>query len=190
MDDRLAVGVAQGVCHFPRNLERIGQRELPLAAEPLAQTLALHIRHHIVEQSLCLAGVEEREDVWVLEAGGDSDFSKEAIGAEARHELGSQDLECDPPVVLEVATQIDGGHPPAAELTLNRVAPGEGGPEAGELVRQRGSRAATFAAPRPGVSARRGPRRRRAGAQGPRCATRRRRIRSPRSPARGSRGAR
>ena len=45
-----AVRVAQGVGHFPRDLEGILERQLPLAVEPLAQRLALDVGHDVVEK--------------------------------------------------------------------------------------------------------------------------------------------
>jgi hypothetical protein len=42
------------------------------------------------------------QDGRVLEPGGDFDLAEEAIGAQAGGELGPQDLDGDPPVVLEV----------------------------------------------------------------------------------------
>ena len=63
-----------------------------------------------------------REDVGVLEPGGELDLALEALGAERGGQLGVEHLERDRPLVLEVAGEIDGGHAPAAELALERVA--------------------------------------------------------------------
>src|SRR5439155_27252232 len=49
-------------------------------------------------------------------------------------EFGLQHLDGDPAMMLEVLSEIDRRHPPAAELTLDRVAGGEGGLQAGEKV--------------------------------------------------------
>ena len=70
----------------------------------------------------------------VVEAGGDLDLAEEPLGTECRRELGVQHLDRDLPVVLQVGREIDGGHPAAAELTLDRVAPGEGRLQTGERV--------------------------------------------------------
>jgi hypothetical protein len=64
----------------------------------------------------------EREDVRVLQVGGDFDFPMEAVGATHGTELGPQDLQCDTPAVLQVFGEIYRGHPAPAELTLDPVA--------------------------------------------------------------------
>jgi hypothetical protein len=69
-----------------------------------------------------LAGVEDREDVGVLEPGGEVDLALEALGAEARRELGVEHLERDGTPVLEVAGEENRGHATASELALDRVA--------------------------------------------------------------------
>src|SRR6266446_1044345 len=58
----------------------------------------------------------------VREAGGDLDFSQEALGTERASELRPQHLEGHPPVVAEVPRLVHDGHPTATDLTLNRVA--------------------------------------------------------------------
>ena len=67
-------------------------------------------------------GVVDREDVGVLEPGGELDLALEALGAERGGQLGMEDLERDRPVVLQVVGEIDRGHAPAPELALERVA--------------------------------------------------------------------
>jgi hypothetical protein len=66
--------------------------------------------------------------------GGDGDLAGEALGAEGGGELGAEDLEGDPAVVLQVLGEVDGGHAALAELPLDAVALGEGGLEAGHRV--------------------------------------------------------
>ena len=51
------------------------------------------------------------------------------LGAGNRPELGTEHLDRDEPVVLEVAREPDCGHAVAAELTLERVAVTQGGRE-------------------------------------------------------------
>jgi hypothetical protein len=66
-------------------------------------------------------GVEDRQDVRVLQAGRETDLAKEAFRAESGGDLGVQHLERDLPRVFEVLRQIDGGHPSASELALDGV---------------------------------------------------------------------
>ena len=46
----------------------------------------------------------------MLEPGGDFDLTEEAVGAEPRGEVGAEDLDGDPAVVLEILGQVDGAH--------------------------------------------------------------------------------
>ena len=70
----------------------------------------------------------------VLQAGGGLDLALEALGAEGRAQLGPQDLQRDPAVVLQVFGEVDRGHPAAAELALDPVALGQGSLEVLEQV--------------------------------------------------------
>ena len=65
-----SVRVGQRFGDFARDLERVFDRQLGFALDPLAQGLALHIGHHVVEQSLSFARLVHRQDVggWVSRA--------------------------------------------------------------------------------------------------------------------------
>ena len=108
--------------------------ELHLPGEPRAERLPLDVGHGVVEQPGGFARVMEREDVGVLQPGGGLDLALEALGAEGGAELGPQDLQRDPPAVLEVFGEVDRGHPAAAELALDPVALGQGSLEPLEQV--------------------------------------------------------
>ena len=56
------------VRHLARNLERIADGELALAIEALPQRLPLDVRHDIVDQSVHLVGIVQRQDVRVVQA--------------------------------------------------------------------------------------------------------------------------
>jgi hypothetical protein len=60
------------------------------------------------------------------ELGGDLGFAQEALPAERGRELGPQHLECHPTIELPIVGEIHHCHPAMAELTLDRVAVGEG----------------------------------------------------------------
>ena len=66
------------------------------------------------------------------ELRGDLNLVQEPLGPERGRKLGFQNLDRDPAVVLQVLGEVDRGHPAAAEFTLDRVAPGEGGLQTGE----------------------------------------------------------
>src|SRR5690242_895970 len=58
----------------------------------------------------------------MLEASRKLDLALEPLGAQGGSELRVEDLQRDKAVVPEIPSQVDNGHPPAAEFTLDRVA--------------------------------------------------------------------
>ena len=122
----MPVGVAQRIGRLARDPQRVLHRELPLPPEPVAQGFAFDEGHGEPEQRRTarpgeVPRVVHREDVRVLQAGGEADLALEAFRAEGGGELGMEHLECDGAVMAEVAREPDRGHAPAAELALERV---------------------------------------------------------------------
>jgi hypothetical protein len=87
---------------------------------------AAHERQNVKEESVGRAGIDEREDVGVVEPGADADLLQEPLGAEYRGELRPQELEGDLAVVFHVPGEVDRGHPTAAELALDDITVAEG----------------------------------------------------------------
>ena len=73
----------------------------------------------------------------VLELGGDADFAEEAVAAECRGEVGTEDLDRDPPAVADVLGDPDRGHAPLPEQALEPVTSLERRGEAGGGIRWR-----------------------------------------------------
>ena len=126
VDDAVLVGVVERARGLGGDAEGVFERELALAAEPVAQRFALDERHGEPQLAGRFAGVEHGQDVGMLEPGGEVDLALEALGAERGGKLGEEDLEGDGPVVAEVVREIDDRHAAAAELALEGVAVGEG----------------------------------------------------------------
>ena len=84
--------------------------------------------------------VEQRQDVRMLEPGGDADLAGEAVGAEGRGELGAEHFDGDLAVVLQVVGKVHGGHAALAELALDPVGGAEGTLKLVAQVAGRGSR--------------------------------------------------
>ncbi len=134
------MGAVEGVRHLPGEPDRFLDRKLTLAPEPVAQALAFDVRHRVPEEPARRAGVEDREDVRVIEPGGQVDLAEEALGTQGSGELRMEQLQGDPPVMLEVLGEVDRGHAAAPELALEHVALTEGSNKArGEVHRQRSS---------------------------------------------------
>ena len=134
MDHPLSVGVVEGQGGVARDGDGLLDRKGLLAVEPVAEGLALHVRHDVEEELVSPAGVVQRQDVGVVQLGGDLDFSQEPVRPDGGRQLGSEHLDGHLPAVLEIVGEVDRGHPPAAELPLDGVAPGEGGVEALQLI--------------------------------------------------------
>ena len=74
-------------------------------------------------------GVEDRENVRVVEPGGEVDLAEKPLGTQGGSQFGVEHLERDRSVVPEIAREVDRGHAAAAELALEHVAVGQGGLE-------------------------------------------------------------
>ena len=131
VDDVVAVGVVERVRHLAGDPHRVVDGELLLVGEPVAQRFAFDVGHDVVEEAVHLPGIDEAEDVRVLEIGGDLDLFEEAVGADDGGELGAEHLEGDLAVVLQVVGQVNGRHAAVAEFALDAVAVGEGRGETG-----------------------------------------------------------
>ena len=126
----MAVGVVEGAGDFLREADGVVDGELLLAGQAAAEGLALDERHDVVEEAVGLAGVDQPQDVRMLQAGGDLDLGEEAVAADDGAQLGVQDLDGDLAAVLEVLGEVDRGHAALAELALEAVAVGKGCGEA------------------------------------------------------------
>ena len=118
------MGVVERLAGLPHQAQRFSDGERALPREPLAQGLAIHERHDVERPGRLLvggAGVEQGEDVGVLEPSLDLDLEEEALGGLAGDDLGAQHLDRDGPVVLAVARQVYNRHPAPTQLPVDRV---------------------------------------------------------------------
>ena len=123
--DALAVRVAQRVRHLAGDLQRVLQRQLTLAPEPIPEGLALHVGHRVPELAGRFTGIEHRQDVRVLQAGGGPDLALEALRTERGSQLGMQHLQRDRAVVPEIVGEIHRGHATPPQLALEPVPVGQ-----------------------------------------------------------------
>jgi hypothetical protein len=82
----------------------------------------------------------EGQDMGMGEPRRELDFLVEPGGAERGRELRAEHFDRDGAVVFRVVREIDRGHAPAAEFTLDRVPAGEGASQADKQVGQAGAR--------------------------------------------------
>ena len=126
VDHAMVVGVLEGLGRFAGDAHRVLDRKLPLARQPVAQRFALYKGHGEPELAGGFAGVMDRENVRMLQAGGGLDLALEAVGAERLGQFGMEHLEGHRPFVPEVVGQVDRGHAPAPEFALEAVAISQG----------------------------------------------------------------
>ena len=110
MDDALFVCRVQGIGHSCRDAEGFVDRELPLTVEPVSKSLALDVRHDVVQETVRLPRVVKRQDVRMLEVGRRLDLGQEAVGTDDRSQLRPQDLERDLTFVPEVPCRLRSVH--------------------------------------------------------------------------------
>ena len=125
VDQPFSVGVVQRLAGLAHQAQCLGDGERALARDPLAQGLAVHVRHDVVGAGRRLvggAGVEQGEDVGVLQPREDLDLEQEALRVLAGDDLRAQHLDRDGAVVLAVAPQVHHGHPAPAQHSVDRVA--------------------------------------------------------------------
>lgn len=79
------------------------------------------------EQSGGGPGVDEGEDVGVLELGRDLDLAQESLRTQRRGQLRPENLDRDPPVMLEVFGEKHERRAARPELALDAIAVREGG---------------------------------------------------------------
>jgi hypothetical protein len=125
VDHAVPVGVVERRGHLARDADGLVHRKLLLAVQPVAERLALDVRHDVEQERVGLARVEQRQDVRVLEIGGELDLGQEALGADDGRELGAQHLHRDPAVVAEVLGEVHRGHAARADLVLEAVMAGQ-----------------------------------------------------------------
>ena len=78
-----------------------------------------------------VAGVDQAEDVRVLQRGHRPDLRQKPLDANEGRELRAQHLDRDVPGVPEIGRDVDGRHAALPELALEGVAIGKPGLEPG-----------------------------------------------------------
>src|SRR5260370_13007580 len=97
MDHAAAMSVAERLGHITRDPDRFLDRQLPFALEALAQRLALDARHGVEQEAIRFTGIEERQDVGMVQPGGGLDFAEKSLPSPSRGQLAMQPLYRPPP---------------------------------------------------------------------------------------------
>src|SRR5438034_571690 len=96
------VRVVEGRGGVPSDADRLLDRKQLLAVEPLAQGFARDVGHHVEEEPVRFARVVQRQDVGVIQLGGDLDLAEKPFGPDGGRQLGPEDLDRDLAAVLQV----------------------------------------------------------------------------------------
>ncbi len=87
MNHVVAVRVVERARNLACDPERLFDRELALAVEPLPQCRALDVGHGVVQEPARLTGLVQRDDVRMAELRPDLDFTQEPLGSYRRGQL-------------------------------------------------------------------------------------------------------
>jgi hypothetical protein len=120
----VVVGILEGAGGLGGNPECILHWQLRLASQTVTETLPFDEGHGEPELPSRFPRVVNGEDMRVLQAGCEPNFSLETLRAECRSQLGMQHLKSHRSVVPPVMSEVDCCHPPAAELALDAIAVG------------------------------------------------------------------
>ena len=139
MNDPGAMGLGECVGHLAEPADRERYRDGAVAVDAFPEGLAIDQGHDVVEECSFatlrapgyFAGIDEAENVGVLELGGDADFAEETVAAECGGEVGAEDLDRDPSPVADILGDPDRGHAALPEQALEPVTSLEGRGEAG-----------------------------------------------------------
>ena len=116
----VCVRVRQRVGNLPDDRYHVGERQPPLALEPLLQRLAVDERHREVHEPVRrLARGEQGNDVGVAKGGRHPRLAVEALDAQHRAQLRGEDLHYHAPAELRFGGKEHTAHATAGELALD-----------------------------------------------------------------------
>ena len=110
--------------------DRVGDRQLLLARQPVAERLPVDVRHDVEEKGVGRPRIEERQDVRMLQVRRGLDLGEEPLGADHGGQFRPQHLDGNPAVVPQVLREVDRCHAAGTQLPLDAVAVGKRGREA------------------------------------------------------------
>ena len=127
----MRVGIGQRIGHFGGERGGDLHRQSPLTLQPLAQGLPFDKRHDEVRHRHAGrvgdgTGIEDGQNVGVLEPGCELDFAEKALQPLGPAELGANHLHRHRALVPKVPGQIDRRHAAGTNLALEQVSAGQG----------------------------------------------------------------
>jgi len=123
MDQPACVGRVERARDLRDDRRRALAAECSVRADDSLQIGALDVPHRDVQGAVDLVGIEDRDDVRVIDRGGELGFTKEPVPEPlAPRELGRQQLERNPASQTDVLGKVDGAHASPADDALDPVA--------------------------------------------------------------------
>jgi hypothetical protein len=122
MHEAARVGRIQGARHLRENVCRV-PRVQTAALQTLFQVPPLDVTHGDEEEVLARPGLVDRDDVGVVDRGGQLRLAQEAVTERCiLGEAGSQELQRNLPLEPQILGQVDDAHAAPAEQRLDPVA--------------------------------------------------------------------
>ena len=121
MNHAALVRVLERAGDLPRDGHRFLYAELLLAIELGPERFAPHEGLDVPQELIGLAGVDQREDVRMIEPRGDLHFIEKSDDAEVRGDFWAQNLERDLAVVLQLAREVHCPHAAGPDFAFDRV---------------------------------------------------------------------
>ncbi len=122
VDDAQSVRRTQRVGHLARDAERVFEGKLPFPLQSSAQGLPAHVGHDIEEEAVGGSGIQQRQNVGMLQPGRGLDLAQEPLATQGRPEIGMQHLDSDLAVMAEIVGEVHRRHAALSELALDPVA--------------------------------------------------------------------
>src|SRR5688572_26550836 len=135
MHEAVAVCVIEAVADFSRDADRFVEDQLLFALHQVSKRSTGHKWCDVILEALCLARIDQRNDVRMRQARCDSNLAKETLGSDRNADVLPQNLDRDLTLMLALFGEVNYRHAPAPEDALYRVAVAE---SAGEAVRHEG----------------------------------------------------
>jgi len=125
MDHAVLVSVIESIGHFARYPDCVGERQLVFAIELGAKRFSLDERHGEPQPPCCFAGIENAEDVGMLQPRGKLDLTLESIRPNRLSDFSVQYLERNGAVVPKVRREEDYSISTSSDLMPDYVMAGE-----------------------------------------------------------------
>jgi hypothetical protein len=127
MDDSMPVGVIECAGNLPDHRQRLGGVDGPGPIHVRPQRFAGDERHDVEEVPVRLTGIEQRQDVGMLQPGRRPDLVQEPLRSHRGGNVIAHHFDRDLSAVPQVVRQIDPRHAASAERALKFISPAERG---------------------------------------------------------------